>query len=228
MQIKKIKVVYATNVMIHYTKNLCEAFINHEAVADFKLIITESLSKEYINLGLCEDSDNNYIIDSRQDKQAAINAINNADLMIGTYYVKDLMKERIKSGKLTFIESERIFKPYHSFLLNLMKNVVRHFKYKAILTKYHYYNKNVRFLLIGRYASEDYIKLGVSKNQILKFGYFTPPQVLRKNYSSDRIIRLLWVGRLVRWKHPEYAVRTCKYLTQKGYKCRASNNRQRH
>ena len=50
-----------------------------------------------------------------------------------------------------------------------------------------------------------------------------PPQELnnnlsqRKIYSPDGIIRLLWVGRLVNWKHPEYAVRTCKYLTQKGY-----------
>jgi len=172
---QKIRVVYATNTAIHYTRSLCEAFINNEAVGDFRLIITQSLSSEYTNMGLSEDADNDYVIDARKDRQAAINAINNADLMIGTYYVNDLMKERVLAGKLTFITSERIFKPYNSFLVNLVKNSVRWLKYKIMLAKHHYYNDNIYFLLIGHYAERDYIKLGISKDHVLKFGYFTPP-----------------------------------------------------
>ena len=218
MQTDKIKVVYATNTIIHYTKSLCDAFVKNEAVKNFRLIITESLSKEYINLGLDENFDNNCVIDARTHKQAAIDAINDCDLMIGSHYVRDLMKERVAAGKLTFIASERIFKRYSSFCINLVKNIVRFCKYKLILNKYHYYNENVYFLLIGNYAVSDYIKLGVRKDHILRFGYFPTLNIKKRElYCLDGIIRLLWVGRLVSWKHPEYAVKTCKYLTQKGY-----------
>ena len=219
-QSEKISVVYATNTAIHHTKNLCGAFIKNEAVEDFHLIITESLNEEYINLGLSEDNDESYIIDARKNKQAAIDAINNADLMLGTYYVNDLMKDRIAAGKLTFIVSERIFKPYSkNFLINAAKNFARFFKFKLILSKFHYFNENVYFLLIGSHAPGDYIKLGVKKEHILQFGYFPAlNETERKNYFADGIIHLLWVGRFVSWKHPEYAVRLCKYLTQKGYR----------
>ena len=218
MREEKIRVVYATNAAIHHTKILCEAFLNNNEVEDFHLIITESLNEEYINLGLNEDADNSYIIDARKDKQAAINVINACDLMLGTYYASDLMQERIASGKLTFITSERIFKPYNSLFVNIAKNIARWFKFKLLLTKYHYYNENIYFLLIGHYAPRDYIKLGIKKEHILKFGYFPALNVTnRENYFLDDVVHLLWVGRLVAWKHPEYAVRVCKYLTQKGY-----------
>ncbi|MBR1485991.1 MAG: glycosyltransferase, partial [Synergistaceae bacterium] len=219
-QSEKISAVYATNAAIHHTENLCEAFIKNEAVKNFRLIITESLSDEYKNLGLSENFENDFTIDARKNRQAAIDAINNADLMIGTYYVKDLMKDRVSSGKLTFIASERIFKPYSSnFFINAAKNFARFFKYKILLTKYQYYKENVRFLLIGSRAPSDYIKLGVKKENILKFGYFPAIcKTQRKNYCTDEVIHLLWVGRLISWKHPEYAVRVCKYLTEKRYK----------
>ena len=61
--------------------------------------------------------------------------------------------------------------------------------------------------------------MGVKKEKILKFGYFPVFNAAgRKNYCADGIIHLLWVGRFVSWKHPEYAVKVCKYLTQKGYR----------
>ena len=216
---RKISVVYATNTIIHHTMNLCEAFISNEAVSDFRLIITESLSSEYTNLGLNEDFDNDYAIDARKDRQAAINAINGCDLLIGTYYVNVLMQERIAAGKLTFILSERIFKPYNSFLVNLVKNAVRFVKYKLIFKKYHYHNDNIYFLLIGHYAPHDYTKLGIRKEHMLKFGYFPALKTMeRTHYCADDMVHLLWVGRLVAWKHPEYAVKVCKYLTQKGHR----------
>ena len=220
---RKLRAVFATNTIIHYTINLSEAFINNPDIEDFRLIITQSLPQELIELGLNENFNKNYIIDARENKKAAIDAINNADLMIGTYYINDLMKERVAAGKITFIASERIFKPYNSFfLLNSLKNLARWIKFKAILTRFHYFNENIYFLLIGKHAPSDYINLGVSKNKILKFGYFPAlNELLRKNYCAqekNEKIHLLWAGRLVSWKHPEYAVKTCKYLTQKGYK----------
>lgn len=216
---QQLSVVYATSTMIHYTRNLCDEFIANKHVKQFKLIITESLGSKYTSMGVDGSTSGiDYLIDAREDPQSAKEAILNSDLVIGQYCVTEWLRERIKTNKTTFIISERVFKQYDSPIINRIKNAARWLKYKKILLSNSFFRENVYYLLIGKYAFSDYIKLGVKADHILCFGYFPKVAVnTDKKVRANDNIHLLWVGRLVTWKHPEYAIETCFYLKEKGY-----------
>ena len=80
-----------------------------------------------------------------------------------------------------------------------------------MLTFDSYYRDNVYFLTAGKHAKSDYKDIGVKESSIIPFWYY-PKGVVEKNCTEepDSITHLLWVGRLVSWKHPEYAINTCR------------------
>jgi glycosyltransferase involved in cell wall biosynthesis len=217
---KKLNVVVTTNSIIHYTVHFCEAFLADERVEHVYLIICEDLGKEYRTLGLSETAGNNnlQIIDSRKEPQRVKEIIDDCDILIGQYYLADFFQDRINAGKMVFILSERIFKQYDTPPVNLYKNTARWFKYKQMIAKNHYQRDNVFFLTIGRYAAEDYLRLGIRRTQILRCAYFPAlSKVKERQYYQNGIIRLLWIGRFVSWKKPEYAIETYRFLAKKGY-----------
>ncbi len=217
------KIAYLTNGVAHHISNLCEAFVKDENVSEFVLIVTSEMSEEYRRLG-----NDNYIdlskirvIDARTNPAEVSNIILSFDLVIGTYAGDIFLRKRIEIGKITFVFSERIFKKYDdNRILSCLKNIIRFYKYKKILIRGGYLENHVYFLTTGKYAFNDYKFLGVKENHIIPFGYFPKGIVERRKkckYTESSIIHLLWVGRLVKWKHPEYSIRLYKKLRKHGY-----------
>jgi glycosyltransferase involved in cell wall biosynthesis len=83
-------------------------------------------------------------------------------------------------------------------------------------------NKKLFLLCASAYTATDFNLVGAYRQKAIKWGYF--PEVKEHNISElfskkkNDIPKLLWAGRLIDWKHPEYAVLVAHMLKQQGYK----------
>ena len=126
----------------------------------------------------------------------------------------ELIEMRAKSGKLTYIYSERFFK--NSTLRRFIPTTRRKI-YNRVL-KYKKYD-NVFVLAASAFLSYDLSLLHFPVSKVYKWGYF--PQFIEHSDIAEVISKkkrnsLLWVGRFLSWKHPEYAVGLAKKLRDAG------------
>lgn len=125
---------------------------------------------------------------------AAIQIIRDADVMIYGAAPIAFLKERVKTGKLTFIYSERWLK---RGLLNLLS--------PRLLQQQWFYHtrchgKPVYALCASAYAAGDFTKMFSFKEKCFKWGYFTTvPEIdienIQKAKRSASTVKILWVAR---------------------------------
>lgn len=125
----------------------------------------------------------------------------------------DFVERRIAKNKLTFRYSERPLKDGDLW-----------YKRPVRFLRWHRQNppkKKVYMLCSGAYTAGDYDKYGLFRGKCYKWGYF--PET--KRYADvDELLgkkkknTLLWVGRLIDWKHPDAVVRLAKRLKESGYR----------
>ena len=121
------------------------------------------------------------------------------------------VKRRLKDKKIVFNYSERWFK---SGFLNHPGDVIRAFT-RFTLNK----NKNFFQLCASAFAANDCKKVFAFPNRKFRWGYFPPV----KKYNVELLLEkkeqfsIAWVGRLIRWKHPELVVDIAEKLAKEGY-----------
>ena len=178
--------------------------------ADYYFISTSEMKDEQKNLGY-KDIAASFILHYRDDKKKCKLLIDNADAVIFGSAPVQLLFNRFRKNKMVFIYSERVFKGE-----NHAKNLLRFIKWNI---KYCGRGNNTYLLCASAFTYGDYMKIGLFKDKAYRWGYF--PEV--KKLDIDKIIKsknknsILWVGRLISWKHPEYAIKTALYLKKKGY-----------
>ena len=212
-----------TNIMKKYTIVYTSCFMNHYQLAlanelnkvfeKYYFIADTPLPKDRAKMGFFDLNDNEYVIKAYEDKEKARQMILDADVVLCGYYkYEEHIRERIKSGKLVIYSSERLFKT-----TNIVGTILRYIKY---WTKYHRYYKDVNLLCISGFAAGDYNRIfGLFKDRSYKWGYFSETvkydiNTLIKNKKPNSLI---WVGRIIKWKHPEYAVEVARRLKTEGY-----------
>lgn len=132
---------------------------------------------------------------------AAIQIIRDADVMIYGAAPIAFLKERVKTGKLTFMYSERWLK---RGLLNLLS--------PRLLQQQWFYHtrchgKPVYALCASAYAAGDFTKMFSFKEKCFKWGYFTMVseidiENIQKAKRSASTVKILWVARFLQLKHP--------------------------
>lgn len=214
-----MEVAYISNFLNHYQAAFANA-MKRKGVT-YWFLATEQVPKERLKLGFSDEfNDLSYVVNISDDPEKARDIVKRCDLLLTAYYANELSGMRVKAGGITFVVSERLFKPTSSKLVSCIKNAGRYIKYRYIHTKYGY-RQACYFLLIGQYAADDYIKCGVPTDRILKFAYF--PELSHfeeRSYLPEEEVRFLWIGRLINWKHPDCAIRVVEKLSQEGYKVR--------
>lgn len=217
-----MKIAFCSNYLNHHQLYLSKAIIN--AGIEYYFIAAEQMEKERKNGGWINMNDKyDWVVRIYQGQEQidfAKRIINNADLVImGSFPIK-FIRQRIFKNKPVFLYSERWFKSsdgdnkkfktFHKFLSNLI-----HIKYLNFF--------NVYMLCASAYTAYDCNLFGNFKNKCYKWGYF--PYV--KTYDLNKlmeikkendIVELLWVARMLDWKHPEYVVHLAKRLKKKGIK----------
>lgn len=211
-----MKIVFVSNFLNHHQLPICKAF-NSMPCIEFSFVNTTPVPNERLGMGY---HDMNHAFDfvtctydGIDSHKKALDLCKKADVVIIGSAPKEYIIQRLKTKKLTFKYSERIYKTKPPFYQMPLRAV-----------KYFWDNgrhKNLYLLCASAYTAADYAKTHTFINKTYKWGYF--PEV-KKYEDIENIIQkkqkcsLLWVGRLIDWKHPEAAVQVALRLKQAGYK----------
>ena len=209
-----LKYCFVSNYLTHHQLPFCLEMVN-STKGNFYFIETEKLPTERVKMGyesLGEKYD--FVINTLKNKQCEEKAkqlVLDADVLIfGSAPIKYLTW-RMKENKLTFIYSERIFKKRSQDLFRWLKYFSRSFPYRS---------KPLYYLFSSAYAAGDYKKCLANEDKMFKWGYFPENIVyddidlLIENKNKNSI---LFVGRLIEWKHPEAVISVAKRLRDEGY-----------
>ena len=206
-----MQVVFHSNYINHHQRPFVESLIENGCEVIF--VAHEEISEERKALGYTTDVNGARYIQYDQDTADEVYRLTmDADVVIFGWKKKNLFRDRVRSGKLTFNYSERLFKksilaPYSPRLqLTLRKN-------------YLFDRQNAPYLLCtGEFTAQDYRKLDYPNNKIYKWGYFPP--ITQMDAAKLREVKrensIIWVGRFIDWKHPEYVVELARFLKQNG------------
>lgn len=205
-----MKIVFYSNFMNHHQYGLCNEL--RRLGADLKFIESTPIPDEQKNLGYYTYDDDFILKDNENTHSQIYSLIMAADAVIFGSKPYDLFVDRVNSGRLTFNFSERLFKK--SSLQALFAPINIKLKRKYVFNK-----KNSPYLLCaGSFVACDYKKLGYPTDKCLKWGYF--PGYTEVEYeeikSKKKNSSIIWVGRFISWKHPEYIVDLASYLNSKG------------
>lgn len=214
-----MKVVFVSNYYNHHQSAISEEFCKQTG-GHYYFIQTETMSVERKNMGWGQNILPRFVIESYKDKETykrCIDLINSADVVIAGSAPEKMIRKRIRSGKLVFRYSERIYKNKKKLLQLPLRYIKYHFD--------NYPYKNVYMLCASAYAARDYAITGMFKGKTFKWGYFP---AVKKYENIEKLIddktpaSILWVARLIEWKHPDASIRVAKRLKQEGYKFRLS------
>jgi glycosyltransferase involved in cell wall biosynthesis len=214
-----LKVVFVSSYLNHHQLQLCLEFFQILG-NDFIFIATKKIKSERIKLGY-KDISNDYgftlnAYENKYNFHKAILLSSNCEILINGSSSNLFVRERLNKNKLTFTYSERVFKKGFFDL----KNIFRIIKIFFFHTKYR--NKKLYLLAASAYATKDYNLFGAYKGKSFKWGYFPLLNSISQSMTFDKKVinkkkRLLWVGRLIKLKHPEHAVIAAKKLKEEGF-----------
>lgn len=217
-----MKIVFCSNYMNHHQLYVSKALIS--LGVEYTFVATTDIPTERKALGYKDmNSAYDWIVrayESKEQEKVAKKLIKEADLVIAGSAPMQYLRGRILKNKPVFLYSERWFKSadgdvskfktLHNWLSNLL-----HRKY------FNYFN--VYMLCAGAYTAHDCNVYGNFTGKCYKWGYF--PYVekydiakLMEQKGQNEKVKLLWVGRFLDWKHPEYPIEAARRLKEKGVK----------
>ncbi len=210
-----MKIVFLSNYLNHHQLPFCLEMQQKNNV-EFYFVATIKTPEVRINLGY-EDMNSKYgfVVEAYKNDDSHKKAMllcREADVVVTGSAPDIYIKERLRGGKLTFRYSERLYKkkkPFYLMPLVAVKRFWQNGRYK-----------NLYLLCSSAFTAMDFAKTGTFINKTYKWGYF--PQT--KEYEDiDRLVSqkrknsILWVGRIIDWKHPEYAIKVAQRLKNDGY-----------
>lgn len=218
-----MEIAFYSNFLTHHQVPFCLEMQKRYGDG-FKFISTVKISNERLRLGYKDlDHDYDFVVrayENKEEYQRAFDIAINSDIVIMGSTDSDIyIQERLKQDKLIFRYRERIFKEgFIKTWFNKEKRnniYIKHIKYKN--------NKNLYMLCASAYGANDFAKLGLYKNKIYKWGYF--PQnnkydidKLIEQKEQNEILEILWAGRFIEWKKPEYVIKIAQRLKNENMK----------
>ena len=212
---KMPSICFISTYLNHHNKPICDALYDLTN-RHFFYVATSNIGEMRKNMGFSQ-MEAEYLLDyvNSTDRSSIQNIIDNSDVvLVGASEPVELVKSRLKQGKLTFRTSERLFKTRTRYL----KAPIHWFR--SLLTR------KACLLCSSAKSARDYNLLGFYKNRSYKWGYFTEvkaiaPDALWETKKASRpnkdTVSILWVGRMIGWKHPETAVKALYKIKEKGY-----------
>lgn len=214
-----MKAVFISNYINHHQIPFSRALYERLG-EEYHFIQTEPMDGERVQMGWALDTGAlPYVVNAWEDEALCRRLIDEADLVFAGWTKRtDLFLPRMEAGKLTFRVSERIYR----------EGQWKAVSPRGLLAKYQehvrFRKKPVWLLCCGAYVASDFSLIGAYPGKMLRFGYFPealryPLESLFEKKNSDRT-ELVWAGRMIPLKHPEFAVRAATFLKKKGYRFR--------
>ncbi len=207
---------FVSNYINHHQIPLCEA-LRRELGDDFTFIQTMPMEEERVAMGWGVDMRQlPYVQCLYQDEYACRRTIAESDVVLfGWSQREDIAAERLASGRVTMRVSERLYREGQWKAVSprgLAAKYQEHIKYRK---------KNVCMLCAGAYTASDFHLIGAYPGKLFRWGYFTRLRTYSEEQFNtmkvqDGRLHIVWAGRFIPLKHPEYVVRLAGTLRDKG------------
>lgn len=203
--------------MFHHQYPLCELMLNTSDV-DFTFVCTEQMSQERLSMGYDDLSTLPFVIRSYESIEAfnlAMEVAKTADVCIFGSTPPVFIYERMKLNKLTFRYCERALRlgEWRRFIpITAVKIYQQYIRYRK---------KNLYILSASSYTSHDLALCGFDIKKCFKWGYLpaiTKYESVDALFSTKKPFHIVWVGRFISCKHPEFAIEALHHLKEKGYR----------
>lgn len=184
---------------------------------DYCFIQTEPMEEERVKMGWAVDTNAIPYLKLYEEQKACCDTLLlESDIVIfGGTEREEIIQPRLRTDKITIRNSERLYREGQWKAISprgLRKKWLDHTRYRR---------KNVYLLCCGAYVASDFNIVRAYPGKKLKWGYF--PE--EKKYSLDKLpnaeasnhLNLLWAGRFLKLKHPEYAIMAAEHLKKKGH-----------
>lgn len=218
-----MQITMISNYINHHQIPFSQALFETSGV-DYRFIQTEPMEEERIAMGWALDVKKlPYVLFLDRNLELCKRLIAESDLLlVGWMEHEHLLTERLSSNKLTVRISERLYREGQWKAIS-PRGLLRKYKEHTCYRK-----KNVYLLCAGGYVASDFSLVKAYPGKMFKFGYFPEiktytPKELKKNHPwgkrvNEEEIQLVWAGRFIPLKHPEYVVRLAEKLKQRGYR----------
>ena len=216
-----MKVTMISNYINHHQIPFSQA-LYEKLEEEYRFIQTEPMEEERIRMGWGLEVDTlPYLVFLDRQPEYVRQLIEESDLLlIGWTRREDLFVERLNSGKLTIRISERLYREGQWKAVSprgLLQKYKEHTRYRK---------KQVYLLCAGAYVASDFSLIGAYPGKRFKFGYFPETRAYSKkqleenhvwgNQPGEQELQLIWAGRFLSLKHPEYALWLAERLKQQG------------
>ncbi|WP_318308112.1 glycosyltransferase [Flagellimonas crocea] len=205
-----------SNFFNHHQKPLADE-LYAKLGNNFTFVATSAMPEVFKDSGYNPFKDTPYVLPaykSEEDHKKALQLATDSDVVVHGAAPDSYLKNRLEKDKLTFRYSERIFK----------KSPLQKFNPRAFFHQYkkhtRFKNKNLHMLCSSAYTANDLNWINAYPGKMYKWGYFTKTpkldidQVLAEKNS---VFTILYVARLIDWKHPEMAIMLANSLKKKGH-----------
>lgn len=211
-----MKLTFVSNYLNHHQEPLCREWMNYPDL-EFTFVATAPIREERLKLGYRDMNQANFVIrayESKEQERAAKELCADSDVVIVGSAPEEYAQLRLAENKLLFRYSERMFKNglLHRFSPRAMETVYRlHGRFRS---------QKVFLLCAGAYVASDFQRMGAYCGKAYKWGYFPAVNVyedLEAVIAAKKPNTILWVGRFLRWKHPELALEAAERLKRAGH-----------
>ena len=213
-----MKVTFISNYINHHQIPLANelyAYLGNE----YHFIQTEPMEEDRVQMGWgAEVQAIPYLLYFYEQPEKCRQLVLESDVVVfGGVEDESYIKPRLEKGLFTIRCSERIYKTGQWKMISP----------RGLIKKYHdhirYRKKEVYLLCAGAYVADDFRLIGAYPDKMMKWGYF----VEKYNYDLQELFAgkdakeeplILWVGRMLDLKHPEYAVYMAETLKKQDKK----------
>jgi glycosyltransferase involved in cell wall biosynthesis len=180
----------------------------------FRMAFTSPLDKERRSLGW-EDSNKAIpwairVWESKEQEEYLHRCIDTFDCVVKGHAPTNMVRERIRSGKLTFLFSERIFK--RGFIPGFV------WWFRRLARDYWPLDRsNYHLLAAGAYCPLDMQRVGMFKDRTWTSAYFPAVRTEPPPPRANKIVKMLWAGRMLDWKRVDLTIELARRLKDQAY-----------
>lgn len=208
-------------------------YINHHQIpmadelykrlgADFAFIQTEPMEEDRVKMGWGSEVNSiPYLKLYYEEGGQCARLVMESDIVVfGGVEDESYIKPRLDAGKIVIRASERLYRE------GQWKSVSPRGRRKKYEDHGRYADAPVYLLCHGAYVASDFEIIHAYPGKKFVWGYFPAVNIydidslfLRKRHfdkSGNPEVRLLWAGRFMKLKHPEYAIKAAKHLKKQG------------
>ncbi|MFG6334124.1 MAG: glycosyltransferase [Lachnospiraceae bacterium] len=208
---------FVSNYINHHQIPLCDALYERLGKG-FAFIQTMPMEAERVEMGWgVAENEIPYVMCLYEDEYECLKRIMESDVVLfGWTGREDIVTPRLQSGKTTLRVSERLYREGQWKAVSprgLIAKYREHIRYRK---------ENVCMLCAGAYAASDFHLIGAYPDKLFKWGYFTKLRTYGDGAFAamkpkEGPLQIVWAGRFIPLKHPEYAVRLGAALQKNGH-----------